>query len=353
MPSSSRGGGGAGTPDVSSNLLYHPSDVDGGAVPAFNREDTMYLDSVRPRDLPRGRLTFPKDVHLSLETADIAGARTPAHAAGRLFLTPATPRETIPGSTVRKIYPEVNRVTDFSLKTEDLPRAKSCAVQLKTGRCVNPLEPEYQLPSYQLVPEPPVRQMIHEGQPRDTLSFKGEATARILERNHARDPNEHRDIEGSQPNFAGRVGGRKRDSFTPRDTLWTLEQAGGRVLSSFTSTERSAFRETCPLNPVYTTAGQTTHPFLSGEGRDTGLAPRSVGPVPGSTPRERHRGNGEPQHSLIRRDIAGAVPQRFKGRVPFNICDPPEVTPFANHLGLDCSDIPGAQPGTRKPGTNV
>mmetsp|Transcript_92582 Transcript_92582/g.224716 ORF Transcript_92582/g.224716 Transcript_92582/m.224716 type:complete len:81 (-) Transcript_92582:74-316(-) len=78
--------------------------------------------------------------------------------------------------------------------------------------------------------------------------------------------------------------------------------------------------------------------------------PREAGAVEGSAPRVLHRGNGEPQTSLIRSDIPGAMPQQYKGGIPFGIYDPPEVTPYARHLGLDCSDIAGAQPGTRRPG---
>jgi len=72
--------------------------------------------------------------------------------------------------------------------------------------------------------------------------------------------------------------------------------------------------------------------------------------VEGASPQVLHRSNGEPQASLIRSDIPGAMPQKYKGGIPYNIYDPPEVTPHSRHLGLDCSDIEGAQPGTRRRG---
>eukprot|EP00439_Symbiodinium_sp_Y106_P073003 s1605_g13.t1 len=95
---------------------------------------------------------------------------------------------------------------------------------------------------------------------------------------------------------------------------------------------------------------RTTHPFYR-ETEGNPLAPSQVGPVSGSTPRVLHRDNGEPQASLIRADIPGAVPQRYKGHVPINIYDTHTVTPFSRFTGLSCSDIEGAQTGTRKSGT--
>merc|ERR1712232_598115 len=142
------------------------------------------------------------------------------------------------------------------------------------------------------------------------------------------------------------------ERFTPRDTMrMNIEQAGPRTLSKMNAALATTPRGTNPLEPVYKLCTKTTHPLRQGEDGGSALNPRHVGRVDGSTPRVLHRDNGEPQASLIRRDIGGAVPQRYKGVMPFSIYDPPEVTPIAKHLGLDCSDIEAAQPGSRTPGT--
>ncbi|CAE7035917.1 KIF6 [Symbiodinium sp. CCMP2456] len=115
----------------------------------------------------------------------------------------------------------------------------------------------------------------------------------------------------------------------------------------------SAPRTEEELAALYRAVGvhtRTTHPFYR-ETEGNPLAPSQVGLVSGSTPRVLHRDNGEPQASLIRADIPGAVPQRYKGHVPINIYDTHTVTPFSPYTGLVCSDIEGAQTGTRKSGT--
>jgi len=81
---------------------------------------------------------------------------------------------------------------------------------------------------------------------------------------------------------------------------------------------------------------------------ETAANPRLHGRIPGCTPRQLHKDNGEPQASLIRGDIGGAVSQRYKGCMPFSIYDPPEITPYSGHMQLDCSDIDGTQTGTRR-----
>lgn len=128
-----------------------------------------------------------------------------------------------------------------------------------------------------------------------------------------------------------------------------IESAGGRVLS----TKHQASRERSALDPSYSVPSKTLHPFYKGDHEENSLfAPAHVGRVERSTPRVLHRDNNEPQASLVRRDVAGAMPQRFKGTLPFNIYDEPQVTPYSLG-GLDISDIEGTQPGTRKPGTKI
>jgi len=323
--------------EYGANLLADTS------APMPSRSETMHLDSVRPKDVPRGRVPYVKDESLSLTTLDIDRAQ-PGNkygATGTLYRTGRPEKDEVSGAKAMTHYPRLNRVRDSSLTTADIEGARPNARRFKTPRCVDPLNPQYNLPSHRARPTTPQKSVTHEGCERNVLENTGSATRRIPDRNYNRDPLEHRDIEYTTP--GARI--RERNAAPARDPFRVVEQAGARVLSSKCHTARA----TCPLNPNYTMPVATTHPnFTCGEGPAT----RSDGGwVEGSTPRSKHRGNGEPQLSLVRADIPGAVPRRYKGTVPFSIYDSHEVTPVARHLGLDCSDIAGAQPGTHKPGS--
>lgn len=318
----------------------------------------MGLDVVRPKDCPKGRTQYIKDDAQSLRTHDIEGAR-PSYPGNRFYRDGPAPKARIPGATSRTYYPEVNRQVDLSMTTHDIPDAQPNVVKFKTPRVVNPLAPSYELPSVRRRPVTPPQPAFHDGLPRDTLDHADWSKARILERDYARDPNEARDIEHSQPNLRQRV-----NRGPPRDVDKTVERSGGRVLSS--KCQRAADsprgsgvgtprgprapatpRMTCPLDPSYSVPSRTLHPFRRHDPESALLAPAAAGVVEGSTSRVLHRDNGEPQASLLHRDIPGAVSQRYKGLLPYNIYDPPEVTPFAR--GLDVSDIEGTAPGTRRP----
>lgn len=331
------------------SLLYHPCGPDGRREPAANREDTMYLNVLRPYDYPQEKTLAFKDYAQALRVEDIPGATQ--QSSRREFYTNGPPvKDEIWGTCARTRYPPVNRIVDMSLTVCDIERAQPNTQRFRTSRVVNPLTPRYELPTTQQLPVEPPRARFHEGQMRDSLEHTGRPEGRLFERSKLRDPNCSADIYGTTPGTRGRLKG-QLGSTVPRDLLRTIEQAGARILSSKASTPRGDTRSTNPLVPLYKVSVQTTHPFLKGGDAEGHLAPRLAGHVEGSTPRVLHRDNGEPQNSLIRTDIAGAVPQRFKGLTPFNLYDPPEVTPHADHLGLDCSDIPGAQAGTRMPGT--
>eukprot|EP00434_Breviolum_minutum_P005372 symbB.v1.2.004737.t2/scaffold275.1/size244369/7 len=142
-----------------------------------------------------------------------------------------------------------------------------------------------------------------------------------------------------------------RTSKTPREEDLAAYYAAFGELSAFSPDKKChSLRAAILLAhlgrtiPVHT---KTTHPYYQ-EAIDNPLAPRKVAAIEGSTSRVLHKDNGEPQASLIRGDLPGAVPQRFKGHLPVNIYDPPEVTPYSLFTGLHCSDIEGAQTGTRK-----
>lgn len=329
-------------------MLWHPGD-DGKPIPYPNRGDSMALDSVRPTDVPRGTIRFPKDESLALKTDDIEGA-VPSFKTRKLHLDgrdelddPAL------GSLAPKVhgvgqaythFPPVRKQESMSLFREDVEGAVPQATGFRTKRSVNPLNPQYKLPSYDVHPHTPPTQRMHEGMPRETMEFKGERTPRIPERNYVRDPMGSRDIVGSQA--------LRTKISTPRDPLKTIEQSGRRILSGKCITPRTARP---PFDADYSMQVTTTHPFFSSE-NDPFYAPRQTGTIAGCTPTKLHRDNGEPQASLIRSDIAGAVPQRYKGVLPFNMYDSHEVTPCTKrHIGLDCADIEGAQTGTRKAGT--
>jgi hypothetical protein len=336
-------------PDLGSTL-YHPSDVDGSLETTHCRNDTMYLDVVRPKDVPRGRAQVTKDYSQPFVSADIDGASP------RKLTWPrygGSVDGDIPGTQSTPLYPLVNRQTDLSLTTNDIERARPQSRTFKTARVVNPLTPRYDLPSARVMEYEIPKPSVHEGEVRDTLGFKGEQARRIplaLPRRAETTISTHERTLRPQ-------------GLTPRDKMWTMEQAGSRILSAkFTPRGGQAAPITVerhPLDPVYADAAdsKTTHPLYQNastetcHGRQGCVSFKLSGPIEGAQSRLLHRDNGEPQNSLIRRDIAGTVPQRRKGATYFNLYDSPEITPHAKGLGLDCSDIPGAQSGTRKPGT--
>jgi hypothetical protein len=340
------------------SMLYHPSDVDGRLEQSHTRKDTMYLDVVKPKDVPRGRPQVTKDHAQALVTEDIEGAaprkRTWAlHGGGA-----CADSSDIRVQKSKPLYAAVNRQVDLSLTTTDIEGAKPKNVVFKTDRMVNPLTPRYALPSAKPAPYDVPKQLVHEGEVRDPLSFKGEPSRRI--------PKARTNVEEPIA-MSARTLIRPREE---REKLWTIEQAGARILSSkFTPRGPAAEAvvpvavERSPLDPVYVELGEdkTTHPMCQSSGGSSAveLSPTSkgatskklFGPIEGATPRVLHQNNQEPQLSLIRRDIGGALPQRRKGAYHFNLYDTADTTPYAKSLGLDCSDIPGAQPGTRMPGT--
>lgn len=311
-------------------MLSHPSD-DGLPMKFPSHSDTLFLDSVRPKDVPRGKFALDRE-SLSLRTWDIEGS-----APKKAFKPLAPPKLPIDKTAPTPLYPPLSdrRPRDLSLTTSDVELAQPKAKQFTTPRYMDPLTPRYNLPTSVPLPHTPPGVRMHEGRPWESSSlvFKGEHTPRVLERSYARDPNDHADIEGTRARLR---------PFAPRDTLRTFEHAGDRILSTKCHTPR----ETSPLDPVYNVPTGTTHPFRRSEAPSR-ASPAQVGVVEGSTSRVLHKDNGEPQASLIRADIPGAVPQRYKGVMPFNIYDPPEVTPYSKHTGLQCRDIEGATTGSR------
>lgn len=327
---------GYAVPPQGTSMLQHPPDEE-PATDFASRKDTMSLDVVRPKDVPRGRVRCEKEYQQSLTADDIPGAR-PEYLRRSLQLDGAD-KDPVKGSTSRK-YPELNKVKDLSLSTHDVDGAQPKVQIFTTTRNTNPLTPRYKLQSTEYKPAPANPMRLHDGTLRETMDFKANSVSRFPVRDYQHDPADGRDIELSQPNIKGRI-----NYPTPREDLKrTLERSGERILSGKCyASGRHA------LQPEYLVHTKTTHPFYR-EDVDNPLAPRKAAVVEGSTSKVLHRDNGEPQASLIRGDLPGAVPQRFKGHVPVNIYDPPEVTPVSLFTGLHCSDIEGAQTGTRKGG---
>lgn len=329
---------GYAVPPQGLKMLHHPSD-DGKPMPFPSRADGMSMNVVRPKDVPRGKIACEKDYQQALLASDIRGA-VPSFMTQSLHVEGPPHKDFIKGSVARSSYPSIEKQQDLSLTTHDVDGAQPKAKVFKTTRQTNPLTPRYTLQSAPMDVPPPNSTRTHELLQRDTMSFKGTSSSRIPMRDYTHNPAEGHDVEMSQPNIRNRV-----NVTTPRETLRTLERSGERILSGkYVSTGNSS------MAPDYKVHTRTTHPFYR-ETEGNPLAPSQVGLVSGSTPRVLHRDNGEPQASLIRADIPGAVPQRYKGHVPINIYDTHTVTPFSPYTGLVCSDIEGAQTGTRKSGT--
>eukprot|EP00434_Breviolum_minutum_P005374 symbB.v1.2.004738.t1/scaffold275.1/size244369/8 len=205
-------------------MLQHPPD-EKPSTSFASRNDTMSLDVVRPKDVPRGRVLCEKDYQQSLIANDIEGAR-PEFMLRSLHRDGAPVKEPVKGSTSRK-HPELNKVKDLSLSTHDVDGAQPKVQIFTTTRNTNPLTPRYNLQSTEYTPAPPNPMRSHDGTLRETMDFKASSSSRFPVRDYHRDPADGRDIELSQPNIKGRV-----NYPTPREDLKrTLEKSGERILS--------------------------------------------------------------------------------------------------------------------------
>lgn len=213
------------------------------------------------------------------------------------------------------------------------------------NRHVDPVCPNYELPSYhKREPTPPRWNGRHTNDISDIEMSSSKV--RIPDRNYTRDPNDAADIEYSCPNYGSRVLGRGVSASRVDRSL---------NVRDITDTKRVHTRQTNPLEPVYKvpTNRTTSLTAMFSEEQRLGVAApskeaESIGEVHGSRPRKLHWDNGEPHLSLLREDIAGAVPQRFVGSVPANIYDPPDVRPAISFH--DPHDIPGAQVSSLRKG---
>lgn len=312
-------------------------------MPFAGRQNTMMLDTVRPEDVPLGHVYPQKDEDLSLKTNDIYKAQ-PFYRYKQLEVLGQKPPPE-PGQKTKTLYPrDLRRPRDLSLTTGDIELARPQRQPIKGNRHVDPVCPEYKLPTYAENREPTPRRW--NGRHTNDISDI-EYTApkiRIPDRNYDRDPNDGSDIAYSKPNYKRRVlrpiNARLSNSLDVRD------------INHDPDTNKVPFKERNPLDPEYTISQSTTtslYNVWSEENSNPLLkvsksAPKLIGCVAGSKPRKLQWRNGEPQLSLVKEDIAGAYPQRWIGQVPYNLYDPPEKKPVITFH--DPFDIVGAQVGS-------
>lgn len=318
--------------------------------PFPQREETMNLDVIHPRDALRGRVWNYTDEDRSLTTSDIRRCRAGAFK----YQLPGT-KTPYYGDRARTIYPprasQENRPTDLSLTTKDITGATPGLLQdkkLTTNRVVNPLQPDYRFAASEMEdPAPPqprfgARVTNHISDIEMTSSKKA-----IPSRNNVCNVLDVSDIDGAAP--------RKR---THVRAPYQYEDYGGPTVTSCrpinpldpqyphrhggaTSIEANWTEETNALG-CNRSAGQPLQP-VSGASRPSSRSPdyqsHSIGPVHGSKPKKVHQDNGAPQLSLFTQDIEGAVPQRHVGRMPIHAYGPPPAKPCFH----DPADVQGAK----------
>lgn len=315
----------------------------------MQRHDTMSLDIVRPKDIPKGKVMYVKEELMSLKTDDLHKAQPHYEHLKYLNKPDFSVGCTEPdhaGGAARSYYPPMDRrPRDLSLTTADIELAQSKNKSWKGNRHTDPVCPNYELPSHVRREATPPR---WNGRHTNDTSDIEQSRSRVLhpERNYRRDPNDGRDIEFSTANYRERM--QRQSTQGPR-------QDRAFDVRDITQPKGPPARTTCPLDPVYTvpTSRTTSLHAKYNEEHALGVQTHDVqaeehGHVHGSKPRKLQWDNGEPQFSLVREDIAGAVPQRWVGSVPQNIYDAPEVRHMMSFH--DPCDIPGAQVGSLRKG---
>lgn len=317
--------------------------------PFAQRNHGMSLDTIRPQDVPKGKVQYPKAEDLSLKTQDIHRAQPTYDHLSHLNKPDMSVGCTDPvhaGGRARTYYaPMERRPRDLSLTTADIEYAQPRAGKTRGDRHTDPVCPQYELPSsFQRPPTPP----RFNGRHTHDISDIEHSCPKVRhpERNYNRDPNEVRDIEYASVNYQDR-----HPRHPPR-----ARADRSLDVRDISEGKRMPPRDTNPLEPTYkvpthrvTTSLHTK--FTEEQQQGVELPPKEaneIGAVHGSRPRKLQWDNGEPQLSLLREDIPGTVPQRWVGAAPHNIYDPPEVRPMISFH--DPHDIPGCQVGSLKRG---
>eukprot|EP00933_Yihiella_yeosuensis_P045682 TRINITY_DN4107_c6_g1_i1.p1 TRINITY_DN4107_c6_g1~~TRINITY_DN4107_c6_g1_i1.p1 ORF type:complete len:490 (-),score=57.42 TRINITY_DN4107_c6_g1_i1:308-1777(-) len=316
--------------------------------PQLQRDDSMSLDTIHPKDIPRGKVMFVKDHDSSLTTQDISKARPTYDYLNYLDKPDLSVGCTDPGHAggkARSYYaPMDRRPRDLSLTTADIELAQPRGVRHKGNRHTDPVCPNYELPSSFMRPQTPPR---WNGRVTNYCADIEKSCPRVLhpDRNYIRDPNECRDIEYTTSNY--------KEKMLAQNSRGRLDRSLN--VQDISGTKKMRPRNTNPLDPVYAVPTSSTTSLHAKYHEEHGLKvnmpnleAQTVGHVEGSKPKQLTRDNGEPFFSLAREDIAGTIPQRWVGAVPTNIYDPPETRPMMSFH--DPHDIPGAQVGTLRKG---
>ncbi|KAF4650082.1 hypothetical protein FOZ61_000688 [Perkinsus olseni] len=270
-------------------------------LPFARREDTMSLDTIKPKDVPRGRILYVKDTDASLTTIDIDKCKPTYYWLDYLRKPEFSLKCDVPGMRSKSYYPPVvNRPRDLSLTTQDIEWAQPKITRFRTNRVLDPLNPMYKLPKSEAVPVEPPR-------------FNGRLTNDIRGRT-AKDINAG-PLDGRLPAMRG------TDPLEP-----TYVIPINPVLS------RGRLPPATSLNHIWSEEVRSVE--------NPKMEPMVIGEVPLSRPRKLQWDNGEPLFSLLKEDIAGASSQRHVGSIPFNIYEQPvEERPDFHST----ADIPGAQ----------
>ncbi|KAF4681363.1 hypothetical protein FOZ60_012223 [Perkinsus olseni] len=325
-------------------------------LPFARREDTMSLDTIKPKDVPRGRILYVKDTDASLTTIDIDKCKPTYYWLDYLRKPEFSLKCDVPGMRSKSYYPPVvNRPRDLSLTTQDIEWAQPKITRFRTNRVLDPLNPKYKLPKSEAVPVEPPR--FNGRLTNDIRDIEFSHPKRLIpDRNYNRDPNDASDIEYARTKSVQeqlndiRKRGAPRAQRT-RDLSLTAKDINAGPLDG----RLPAMRGTDPLEPTYVIPA---NPVLSrgrlppatslnhiwseevGSVENPKMEPMVIGEVPLSRPRKLQWDNGEPLFSLLKEDIAGASSQRHVGSIPFNIYEQPfEERPDFHST----ADVPGAQ----------
>eukprot|EP00439_Symbiodinium_sp_Y106_P045695 s2993_g5.t2 len=268
--------------------------------PFLQRTDTMSLDIIRPKDVPRGQVMFPKDYDKSLITEDIHRCQPHYDHLNYLNKPDMSVGCTDPvhvGGKARSYYaPMDRRPRDLSLTTADIELAIPRGGNHKGSRHTDPVCPRYEMPSSYQAPVPEPR---WNGRHATDNSDIEKSHPRVLhpDRNYVRDPNEGRDIEYTTPNYAEKLNA-LRARARPDFSLNVQDILG---------TKPARPRCTDPLDPSYKVPTSATTSLHAKYAEEKGLGielpslqVREVGYVEGSRSKRLTWDNGEPHLSLLR-----------------------------------------------------
>eukprot|EP00747_Dinoflagellata_sp_TGD_P165692 gnl/TRDRNA2_/TRDRNA2_187342_c0_seq1.p1 gnl/TRDRNA2_/TRDRNA2_187342_c0~~gnl/TRDRNA2_/TRDRNA2_187342_c0_seq1.p1 ORF type:complete len:500 (-),score=50.66 gnl/TRDRNA2_/TRDRNA2_187342_c0_seq1:101-1600(-) len=363
-------------------------------APFVQRNEGMWMDTVRAGDVPMPQKTFLKNYDRSLMTDDLPRARpTLAHpAVGRTMPVPwnqlnIPPKPDIPKVRAQTHYPlpQPNRPRDLSLVADDIEDAqpRRCGMNSE-GRAredcrVDPVNPAYALPSSENFSEfmPSVRTTaLRDTMDISDIEFTKPAPAVPIRKTYT-DPlrleNEfrakRRDIAAMEvsarlaaaeaaPSGTPRAPSDIYPPFTVRSHTSTCTPRGA-ALENRKEGPQLSLRTTDPLDPDYQiplprdAPGTSLHATWEGDKKnkfDRGppTSVHIVGRVPGSTPTTRIRDNGQPQFGLMTHDIDGAEPCTKIGSLPHSCWGPTGKRQPSQ--SLNTADITGAQANTHTRG---